>query len=317
MPELPSQPNLDHLRHQARRLLRDAQAGDPGALERMGAFSTRLTLSAAHLVVAREYAWRSWEALCHYVEALAWITERRQPPPAAVDHEPSSGVPTGVWRGDGEIVLRWGALRPGTLIGWESHGVLDAKLASSLLARELQGTLDGVVVTDDLETDYGRCQIRMISNGRRLSGGPNAPIDLEVTIEPAPPARAGWIELCGVGGSSCRLTASSTRCRTLTPTPAPDPTEREVRTLAHSVLRAALFGPAKVIPHRCAAALARVGELEAEVAMPAREALAALRRLCEVVADSSDARRTRSRGCLRGGQWSADGAGVLVELGQA
>ncbi|MHB1549439.1 MAG: hypothetical protein ACYCX8_11980, partial [Acidimicrobiales bacterium] len=168
MPELPSQPNLDHLRHQARRLLRDAQAGDPGALERMGAFSTRLTLSAAHLVVAREYGWRSWEALCHYVEALAWITERRQPPPAAVDHEPSSGVPTGVWRGDGEIVLRGGALRPGTLIGWESHGVLDAKLASSLLARELQGTLDGVVVTDDLETDYGRCQIRMISNGRRV-----------------------------------------------------------------------------------------------------------------------------------------------------
>ena len=30
MPELPSRPNLDYLGHQARRLLRDAQAGDPG-----------------------------------------------------------------------------------------------------------------------------------------------------------------------------------------------------------------------------------------------------------------------------------------------
>ena len=286
MPELPSQPNLDHLRHQARRLLRDAQAGDPGALERMGAWSTRLTLSAAQLAVAREYGWRSWDALRHYVEALAWIAERRHSPPTAMDHEPSSPIPTGVWRGDGEIVLRGGTLRPGALIGWGSHGLLEAELASSLLARRLQGALDGVVVTDDLGTDYGRCQIRMISNGRRLSGEPNAPIDLEVAIEPAPPSPAGWVELLGINGLSCRLTASSTRGRTQT-SPAPDPAEREVRTLAHSVLRAALFGPAKVIPHRRAAVLARVGELEEGAAPPAREALAALHRLCEVVADSS------------------------------
>lgn len=213
MPELPSQPSLDHLRHQARRLLRDAQAGDPGALERMGAWSTRLTLSAAQLAVAREYGWRSWDALRHYVEALAWIAERRHSPPTAMDHEPSSPIPTGVWRGDGEIVLRGGTLRPGALIGWGSHGLLEAELASSLLARRLQGALDGVVVTDDLGTDYGRCQIRMISNGRRLSGEPNAPIDLEVAIEPAPPSPAGWVELLGINGLSCRLTASSTRGR--------------------------------------------------------------------------------------------------------
>jgi hypothetical protein len=202
-------------------------------------------------------------------------------------HEFSSGVPTGVWRSDGEIVLRGGTLRPGTLIGWGGYGVLEVEFASSLLARQIDGALDAVFVTDDLETDYERCQIRMISNGRRLSGEPNAPIDLEVTIEPAPPARAGWVELHGIDGSSCRLIASSTRCRTQT-SPAPDPAEREVRTLAHSVLRAALFGPAKVIPHRCAAVLARVGELKEGAAPQAREALAALYRLCEVVADSSD-----------------------------
>lgn len=287
MPELPSQPNLDHLRHQARRLLREAQAGDPGALERIGAWSTRLTLSAAQLAVAREYGWRGWDALRHYVEALASIAERRDAPPAAVDHESSSGVPTGAWRGRGEVVLRGGTLRPGTMIGWESHGLLDAEFHSSLLARQLQGALDTVLVTDDLGTDYGRCQIRMISNGRRLSGDPNAPIELEVTIEPAPPARAGWVELHGIDGSSCRLAASSTRCRTQT-SPAPDPAEREVRTWAHSVLRATLFGPAKVIPHRCAAVLARVGELEVGVAPPAREALVALHRLCEVVTGSSN-----------------------------
>lgn len=288
MPELPSQPNLDHLRHQARRLLRDAQVGDPGAIERMGAWSTRLTLSAAQLAVAREYGWRSWNALRHYVEALTSIAERRQSPPTAMDHEPSSGVPTGAWRGEGEVVLRGGTFRPGTLVGWASYGVLDAELGSSLLARQLQGVLDDVVVTDDLGTDYGRCQIRMISNARRLSGELNAPIDLEVMIEPAPLARAGWVELHGIAGSSCRLTASSTRCRTQT-SPAPDPVEREVRTLAHSVLRAALFGRAKAIPHRCAAVLARVGELEEGAAKPVREALAALHRLCEVVNDSGDA----------------------------
>ncbi len=208
MPELPSQPNLDHLRHQARRLLRDAQAGDPGALERMGAWSARLTLSAAQLAIAREYGWRSWDALRHYVETLASIAERRHSPPTAMDHEPSSGVPSGVWRGEGEVVLRGGTLRPGTLIGWGSHGLLAAELESSLLARQLQGALDDVVVTDDLGTGYGRCQIRMISNGRRLSEELNAPIDLEVTIEPAPPARAGWIELLGIDESSCRLTAT-------------------------------------------------------------------------------------------------------------
>jgi hypothetical protein len=163
MPELPSQPNLDHLRHQARRLLREAQAGHPGALERMGAWSTRLTLSAAQLAVAREYGWRSWDAIRHYVEALASIAERRHSPPTATDHEFSSGVPTGVRRGDGEIVLRGGTLRPGTLIDWGSYGVLEAEFASSLLARQIHGALDAVVVTDELGTDYGRCQIRMIS----------------------------------------------------------------------------------------------------------------------------------------------------------
>ena len=109
MPELPSQPNLDHLRHQARRLLREAQAGDPGALERMGAWSTRLTLAAAQLAVAREYGWGSWDALRHYVEALASIAERRQSPPT-MDHAPSSGLPSGVWRGEGDVVLRGGKL---------------------------------------------------------------------------------------------------------------------------------------------------------------------------------------------------------------
>ena len=177
MPDLPSQPNLDHLRHQARRLLRDAQAGDPVALERIGAWSTRLTLSAAQLAVAREYGWRSWDALRHYVEALASIAEHRHSPPTAVDHEPSSGVPTGAWRGKGEVVLRGGTLRPGTLIGWGSHGLLDAELASSLLARRLQGALDTVLVTDDgAETDldlghYERFIDRSLSQANNITSG--------------------------------------------------------------------------------------------------------------------------------------------------
>lgn len=107
--------------------------------------------------------------------------------------------------------------------------------------------MDSVVVPDDLGTDYGRCQIRMVCNGRRRGGEPNAPIDLEVTIEPEPPVQADWVELYGIDGSSYWLTTSSTRCRSQA-SPAPDPAEGEIRTSAHSMLSATLFGSAKVIP---------------------------------------------------------------------
>ncbi len=98
MPELPSRPHLDHLRHEARQLLRAAQAGDPDALRRINAVSKRVNLSAAQLAIARQYGWRSWPALRHYVEVL---NEQRDAP-ASPGHESDDrfrGMPSGVWGG--------------------------------------------------------------------------------------------------------------------------------------------------------------------------------------------------------------------------
>ena len=67
--QLPAQPNLDHLRRQARDLLRAARAGDAAAVERMRAVSDRLTLAAAQLAVAREYGFASWAKLKTEVQA--------------------------------------------------------------------------------------------------------------------------------------------------------------------------------------------------------------------------------------------------------
>ena len=81
MPTLPSRPNLDHLKKQAKDLLRACRAGDPAAFARL-----RLSLPAARgrddaalakgdwrlhdaqSCLAREYGFPSWDALRAYVE---------------------------------------------------------------------------------------------------------------------------------------------------------------------------------------------------------------------------------------------------------
>ncbi|PTM38906.1 hypothetical protein [Bosea sp. 124] len=90
MSQLPPSPDLDHLRKQAKRLLRAARAGTGEALER---FATTLPaardlsldtlaqrplrLHDAQSVVAREHGFRSWTELKRYVEwARSAATER-------------------------------------------------------------------------------------------------------------------------------------------------------------------------------------------------------------------------------------------------
>jgi ankyrin repeat protein len=68
MATLPPRPNLDHLRRQARDLLRAARAGDDAAMARIGAVAGRLTLAAAQLAVAREYGFASWARLAAEVQ---------------------------------------------------------------------------------------------------------------------------------------------------------------------------------------------------------------------------------------------------------
>jgi ankyrin repeat protein len=68
MAVLPAQPHLDHLRRQARDLLRAARAGDDTATARILALSDRLTLAAAQLAVARDYGFASWAKLKEEVQ---------------------------------------------------------------------------------------------------------------------------------------------------------------------------------------------------------------------------------------------------------
>ncbi len=66
---LPAQPHLDHLRREARDLLRAARAGDGRATARILALSDRVTLAAAQLAVARDYGFASWAKLKVEVQA--------------------------------------------------------------------------------------------------------------------------------------------------------------------------------------------------------------------------------------------------------
>jgi hypothetical protein len=51
MADLPAKPSIDHLRRQARDLLRAAQAGDTAAAGRIQAVSETLTLASAQLAI--------------------------------------------------------------------------------------------------------------------------------------------------------------------------------------------------------------------------------------------------------------------------
>ena len=71
MAVLPPQPHIDHLRREARDLLRAARAADAAATVRILAVSDRPTLAAAQLAVARDYGFPSWAKLKIEVQARA------------------------------------------------------------------------------------------------------------------------------------------------------------------------------------------------------------------------------------------------------
>lgn len=70
--ELPARPHLDHLKQQAKSLLREAKAGNSEACGRIAAQHPRplpeYTLAAAQHTVAREYGFESWPKLKVHVE---------------------------------------------------------------------------------------------------------------------------------------------------------------------------------------------------------------------------------------------------------
>ena len=88
MHALPAHPSLDYLRQQARALQRAMRAGDPAAVHRVGqvhpqgppADPAGFALSAALLVVAREYGFPSWARLKRFVELSAGYVPRPADP---------------------------------------------------------------------------------------------------------------------------------------------------------------------------------------------------------------------------------------------
>ena len=79
---LPAHPDINHLRYQARDLLKGHAAGNRGVAQRIREFSPRLRgatdedifsatlkLSEAQLIIAREYGFRSWARLKEHVQS--------------------------------------------------------------------------------------------------------------------------------------------------------------------------------------------------------------------------------------------------------
>jgi len=73
--DLPAHANLEHLRKQAKRLLRDIRQGKPAAVEQLRGLAPvaapgRLKLADTQHAVAREYGFDSWPKMKEHVESL-------------------------------------------------------------------------------------------------------------------------------------------------------------------------------------------------------------------------------------------------------
>ncbi|MCA1597293.1 MAG: ankyrin repeat domain-containing protein, partial [Chloroflexi bacterium] len=86
---LPAAPSLEHLRNQAKALLKAARAHDPAALARLEAQSPgsasggKISLAAAQFVIARDYGFPSWSRLKTYVESVSGTKANRRRPLSA------------------------------------------------------------------------------------------------------------------------------------------------------------------------------------------------------------------------------------------
>jgi SAM-dependent methyltransferase len=70
---LPARPDLEHLRREAKQLLRQLRAAEPAAVARLAAYAPGLepALSTAQLIVAREYGFSSWTQLKNLVSRMS------------------------------------------------------------------------------------------------------------------------------------------------------------------------------------------------------------------------------------------------------
>ena len=76
--KLPEKPNFEHLKKQAKNLLRDLEQGDSAAVDRFRAQNVRpsgpsFKLADAQHVIAHEYGFTSWPRLKEHVESLSRV----------------------------------------------------------------------------------------------------------------------------------------------------------------------------------------------------------------------------------------------------
>jgi len=87
---LPASPSLEHLRNQAKALLKAIRAQDPSARDRLKRYLPNLgepaRLSNAQFVIAREHGFPSWPRLRTYVDSVTGVrASRRRPLSADID----------------------------------------------------------------------------------------------------------------------------------------------------------------------------------------------------------------------------------------
>src|SRR6185436_8451511 len=67
---LPNDPHLDHLRKQAKTLLKQVRAGDAEAVALADQFHPVQSLADAQLVIARSYGFPSWPRIVRHLELV-------------------------------------------------------------------------------------------------------------------------------------------------------------------------------------------------------------------------------------------------------
>ena len=103
MAQLPSRPDLEQARRQAKELLRAAHDGDAEATARIAAVSDRQTLAGARLALAREHGFPSWVKLTREIERREILDNREADRLAALlAEEPElATAPMRRWRDHG------------------------------------------------------------------------------------------------------------------------------------------------------------------------------------------------------------------------
>lgn len=228
MSGLPDRPDLDQLRRQARELMRAAAAGEPGAADRLGEVSSRVTLAAAQLAVAREYGFPSWTALKAEVE-------RRRSPATLADRWSFGGAAT--------LQTSAGVLLPETLIADASQAIMRGSLTLSgnsqptaaatgqwlptpraLLARLVPRRNARAIRDRRARARAGRANILALSSiaavdnrGRRYvfrGGGSSGELGAQdrlvhLRVDPVPGRDIEWIELQAQDGITTRMLPAS------------------------------------------------------------------------------------------------------------